>query len=75
MRCQFCNRRASYEAFIPNSKGQWAPVCKSHFMIKGCSFKEGMAEAIICNPPSFNLDCDDILEGMAAFNQEVQLNG
>ena len=75
MCCQFCERRASYEAFIPNSKGQWAIVCKSHFMIKGCSFREGMAEVIISSPPTFNLDGDDILEGMAAFNQEVQLNG
>ena len=71
MRCHFCSRRASYEAFIPNSKGQRALDCKSHFMIKGCSFKDGQAETLVSDPPSFNADKDDLLEGVVAFIQEV----
>ena len=74
-RCQFCDRKASFDAFIPNNNGEWAFVCSSHFKTKGCSFKHGNAETVLCAPPIFNVDADDLLESTSIFNREVQLNG
>jgi hypothetical protein len=75
MRCDFCDRRAAFDAFIPSSNGDWNVVCRYHFKSMGCSFKEGKAEMIPCTPPVFNVDADELLESTSIFNQEVQLNG
>ena len=74
-RCRFCDRKASFDAFIPGNNGEWAFVCNSHFKSMGCSFKHGNAETLSCDPPSFNTEADELLEDNSLFNQEVQLNG
>ena len=66
-RCNFCDRKASFDAFVPSNNGEWAFVCNAHFKSKGCSFKHGNAETLSCDPPSF-------INGKSHFKQEVQPN-
>jgi len=67
-RCNFCDRKASFDAFIPGNSGEWAFVCNAHFKSKGCSFKHENAEILSCDPPSFKTN-------NSLFDQEVQSNG
>ena len=68
--CSLCSRQAYADAVLPNLGSIQVYVCKSHFISEECSFREGGAELIMAEPPTFNTEADELLQDFESFLRE-----
>ena len=73
--CSFCNRQAYADAVLPKLGSIQVYVCKSHFIREECSFREGGAELIMAEPPTFNTEADELLQDFESFLREDGADG
>ena len=68
--CPLGRRQADADAVLPNLGSIQVYVCKSHFISEECSFREGGAELIMAEAPTFNTEADELLQDFESFLRE-----